>query len=162
MEIRHATAGDVPGIARVHVASWHQAYQHQLPPTVIAAHDYPSRLAQWQRLYYTDHALVAVDQQRVVGFVTGGPQRSHPELRTYPGELYGLYVDPSGQHVGIGYQLFQRERQDLARPFTLDCLATNQSALAFYRRQGGQVLQAGTYVTAAQTFATVVLGFTTV
>lgn len=160
LDIRPATAADVVAIARVHAASWRQTYRGKLPAASLAQRDEAFRRQQWARLYRQDHVLVALVADQVVGFVAGGAQRSHPALASrYPGEVYGLYVAPTCQHQGVGWRLLTAKRRALGTAVTLDCLATNQVALAFYHRQGGRDLQTGVYRAAQQTFATTVLGF---
>ncbi|MDT6979387.1 GNAT family N-acetyltransferase [Levilactobacillus zymae] len=159
MEIREATAQDVAAIARIHVTSWRVAYAGKLPQTVVAQHSYAQRQKLWQQRYQTDGVLVAEDNQVILGFIAGGPQRSHPAINdTYPQEVYGLYVDPARQQRGVGYRLWQARVADWSG-WTADCLASNHSALRFYTRQGAQLVQAGEYVAERQTFPTRVLGF---
>lgn len=160
MEIRQAKANDVAAIARIHVASWQAAYTGLLPDQVIADHDIALRSKQWQRLYQRDAALVALVRGQVVGFITGGHQRSHLELGGgYPCEVYGLYVDPEDQRHGVGQALLLAKRRELGRPFTLDCLSSNRQAMGFYQSQGGSDVMLGDYVAGGQTFGVQVLGF---
>lgn len=165
MEIRLARGSDVPVIARIHVDSWQQTYSGLLPRKVIDQHSYPDRLALWEKIYQSDRTLVAIDEHsgRLLGFITGGPQRSHPEMTDYPGEIYGLYVDPKLEHHGIGTRLFYSKRAELLNerllPFTIDCLSSNVPALGFYQSHGGELLKSGTYVANGCDFETQVLTF---
>lgn len=161
MIIRLAQSQDVPAIARIHVASWQRAYAGLLPAEVIADHSYAQRLALWEKRYVIDGVWVAEDphKHQVMGFVAGGAQRHHPEYwRRFRHEIYGLYVDPQYQGQGVGRALLMKRRAQLGE-VSLDCLASNEAALAFYMALGGHVETTAVYFAAGQKFLTSVLSF---
>ncbi|MEW4565570.1 GNAT family N-acetyltransferase [Bremerella sp. JC770] len=57
--------------------------------------------------------------------------------------IHCLFVDRQFQGQGIGTQLLESLIPWLPFPWKLKCLATNQSALAFYRRHGWKKLETG-------------------
>jgi GNAT superfamily N-acetyltransferase len=113
--IREAMAGDADDIARVHVDTWQTAYDGILPPDVIASHSYEQRQQYWRTaLKQPDHELVFVAEQdgRVVGFASGGPERSGDPQ--FPGELYALYILAKYQNRGAGQALVRAIARRLA------------------------------------------------
>jgi ribosomal protein S18 acetylase RimI-like enzyme len=81
---------------------------------------------------------VALDGERVVGFVTFGPQE--PLGDPAVGELYAIYVDPGHWDSGYGRALFtaaERGLRDVGyAEAVLWVLATNARARRFYEIAG--------------------------
>jgi ribosomal protein S18 acetylase RimI-like enzyme len=143
--IREREERDFPGIARVRVETWQAAYRGIVPQDFL---DGLSVAADSERflLRYRDsggqpgwHSFVAVDDDQVLGFGLGGPEREG--FPGHPGELYALYVLPAHQGLGIGCALaqavFTRLRAAGQVPFIIWALRENLPACEFYRRLGG-------------------------
>lgn len=106
VRIRQAVDSDARGIARVHVDSWRSTYAGILPAEHLAALDYDRRAANWQRILADrrQSVFVAADRDgRIVGFSSGGPERSNDPA--YPAELYAIYLLKSWQGLGLGRRL---------------------------------------------------------
>ena len=115
MLIRPATAADVHGIARVHVAAWHWAYAGPLPQAAIDERTFERRLARWTRVLGAPDAdeRVVVADDAILGFAAYGPARDGTG-----GEVYALYVDPevggNGAGTTSGERITRRARPILA------------------------------------------------
>lgn len=77
MLIEAANLGDCRAIAKIHVASWQQAYAHFVPSEYLASLSVPAREASWQAQIQADipRVLVARGGGGVTGFVAFGPYR---------------------------------------------------------------------------------------
>jgi ribosomal protein S18 acetylase RimI-like enzyme len=88
----------------------------------------------------TGGLLVAREDDRIVGFVTFEPEQGGFEKRVAVGVVQNIYVVPERRGEGIGSELLARaERQlrvDGAEAITLEAMADNERARAFYRRHG--------------------------
>ena len=144
MRIRIATANDAAAIANVHVESWRTTYKGIVPDDFLARLSCERREAFWrQTLSELDHTrFVYVAENgggQVVGFVSGGPERSGDTL--YKGELYAIYLLAPYHGQGIGRQLASvlvtRLIQEGMPTLLLWALAANP-ARKFYERLGGQ------------------------
>ena len=106
MHIRRALSSDAPGIARVHVESWHSTYAGVVPDDYLATLDVTERERVWRRLIADESTVTYVaEYQRdgIVGFVSGGPARA--DDMGYTGELYAIYLLEQHQRLGIGRSL---------------------------------------------------------
>ncbi|MBK9035228.1 MAG: GNAT family N-acetyltransferase [Myxococcales bacterium] len=142
--VREARPDDADAIARVHVASWHAAYQTLIPADRLAAFTVRVRAAAWRHNLETGSVRAAVfeDPGGVRGFSAVGPSR---DLIGW-GEIWALYVDPSMWGRGVGSALFADALTALTeRRFDqvlLWVLEGNERALRFY--QGGGFVLDGT------------------
>jgi len=142
--VRRAEPQDAPAVARVHVASWRQAYRGLLPQEYLDSLSVEARATIWARAFsqFPDQAsitLVGELDGQIVGFACVGPSRDD-DTDTATGELWGLYVDPAHWGAGHGHTL-HTEALDVARASgataaTLWVLTTNQRARHFYERHG--------------------------
>ncbi len=142
--VRRAGPQDAPAVARVHVASWKQAYQGLLPQEYLDSLSIETRTTTWAERFSqsTDHAsttLLGELDGQIVGFACVGPSRD-ADTDTATGELWGLYLDPA--HWGAGHgRTLHTAALDVARASgvavaTLWVLTTNQRACRFYERHG--------------------------
>ena len=142
--VRRAEPQDAPAVARVHVASWRQAYRGLLPQEYLDSLSIETRTTTWAKAFsqLRDQAsttLVGELDGQIVGFACVGPSRDDDTDRA-TGELWGLYLDPAHWEVGYGNTL-HTEALDVARASgaavaTLWVLTTNQRARHFYERHG--------------------------
>ena len=141
MPIRPATVDDAESIARVHVASWRQAYRHILPAEFLARLSVERRQATWAESISKDlpHVLVAEDDGKLVGFSAVGPCRDDSASST-DFEVWAIYLSPSHWSKGFGRELWQASRDASvrrgARRVSLWVFASNERAIKFYKTAG--------------------------
>jgi GNAT superfamily N-acetyltransferase len=143
--IRPAVLGDEPGIARVHVASWRDAYAGHMPAEFLAGLDVGQRTEAWrQRLPAARRSrgdiLVAVSGTDIVGFVHYGPARDEDADPGRTGEIGAIYLRPESIGQGMGRLLMDAAVAGLAglgyADATLWVLDGNARARRFYERAG--------------------------
>src|SRR5690242_10386589 len=105
IQIRPARVEDAAGIGRVHVDSWRTSYKGIVPAEVLNNLSYERREEMWRNSLSNperkNYDYVAVDEQeRIVGFVTGGPLRDGDP--SYESELHAIYLLKEVQGQGIG------------------------------------------------------------
>ncbi len=140
--VRAATPADAESIAVVHVNSWRTTYGELLPADYLAGLSVESRATRWHdSLIQLDRPMdvfVALDGEQIVGFISGGPERSgHP---LYKSELYAIYLLASYQGQGIGRRLTGALAERLlTRGFITLLLWVLQGnpAVRFYEALGG-------------------------
>ena len=146
VQVRAATPDDASGIAYVHAASWQGAYAHVFPADALHGLDeqLARRTEQWaERLRDLDarwHTLVAISEDEVVGFVSGGPSSDEDADAIRVGELSAIYVLPSAWGTGAGRRLMTEFvkglRESGFEAATLWVLDDNPRARRFYEAAG--------------------------
>jgi RimJ/RimL family protein N-acetyltransferase len=142
--VRRLDPQDAPAVARVHVASWRQAYRSLLPQEYLDSLSVEARTTTWAKAFsqlpdQTSTTLVGELDGQIVGFACVGPNRDDdPEMAS--AELWGLYLDPAHWGAGHGHTL-HTSALDVARASgataaTLWVLTTNQRGRHFYERHG--------------------------
>ena len=107
--IRRARAGDAPGIAVVHVATWRSAYPGVLPDEVLANLSVTRLTAQYDRSIRMGMSIhVAADPgiPAILGFTSARRNRS----TLGDGEVETLYVLDDWRDMGIGRGLLRAAR----------------------------------------------------
>lgn len=139
-ETRPAVPADAEAIARVHVASWQEAYRDLLPSGFLAGLSIESRAARWVA-DLTDGAAsrtrVALVDGEVCGFASVGPCRD-PDLEG-AWEVYALYLSPRVLGRGVGRDLMAAALRDVppeVATVTLWVLDGNARARSFYEAAG--------------------------
>lgn len=144
MHIRTATVQDAAAIANVHVESWRTTYKGIVPDDFLARLSSTQRKQFWRRILTEPSSRTVVyvaeeENGNVVGFASGGPERSGDPV--YRGEVYAIYLLVQHQGQGLGRQLLstlvKHLRQDGMTTLLLWVLAENP-ARKFYERLGGQ------------------------
>jgi ribosomal-protein-alanine acetyltransferase len=111
VEIRVATAGDLPAIAAIQSAS--------------------PEASQWQVEGYLDHdCLVAVVGERVVGFLV---TRS---IAPDEGEILNIAVEPAFRRSGIGFILMETLLASITNTWHLEVRESNYGAINLYKTLG--------------------------
>lgn len=107
--IRPALSADAEAIARAHVASWRTTYQGIVSDEILANISVEERARNWQRQLEAPQpdcfVYVAEQDGNILGFASGGPERSGDSL--YKGEIYALYLVKECQRQGIGQMLVE-------------------------------------------------------
>ena len=141
--IRTAGVDDAPQIARVHIASWQEAYAGVVPDDVLANLDVVRREEEWHGWLENGPRdgvrtwLASSEEAGVVGFATLGPSRDEDaERRT--SEIYAIYLVPDAWGHGVARDLMRTmlAEPEAEDPITLWVLADNPRARHFYRRHG--------------------------
>ncbi len=128
-------------MARVHVHSWKAGYRGLLPADYLDGLR-PEERAERYRFEDPGPAqpftLVAVDEDKIVGFATTGTSGDGESDRR--GELMAIYVDPPSWGRGVGRALVtaarSRLREDGFEEAVLWVLAGNERAARFYAFDG--------------------------
>ncbi|HET6983290.1 MAG TPA: GNAT family N-acetyltransferase [Myxococcaceae bacterium] len=142
-QIRQATSGDAPGIARVQVLTWQQTYRGILPDSFLEGLDVERSAESW-RAVLADRRRVThvIDAMGILGFCTAGPSRGDPN--GYRGEVEAIYVDPAEQGQGHGTALVRAAMDWLAAkrliPVLVWALEANTRAHGFYQSLGAHRL----------------------
>jgi ribosomal protein S18 acetylase RimI-like enzyme len=134
--VRPAVSADAVGIARVHIAAWHETYTRLVPPGAFDAldDDLETRAARWASII-DDHVTtvhVAELDGEIVGWASSSAGRHDDAPRGL--ELEGIYVLARHHGSGAGQALLDAALGD--RPAYLWVAADNPRAQAFYRRNG--------------------------
>jgi len=127
------TAEEIEGKSRVHWQTWREAYDEILP-----AEFQEQMTLDKCRLYsqkYPENTLIALDDAKVVGFVSYGDFR---DSDTRAGEIFALYVLKDYYGKGVGQQLMQAAFAALYgyQEIILWVLEDNKRAIAFYGKMG--------------------------
>lgn len=117
MNIRQASPRDASAIAGVHVATWRAAYAGIVPHEFLASLSIEQRSRFWRERIENPAPsgclfVATTPQEGVVGFASGGPERTQDPK--YTGEVYAIYILPSHQGIGLGGRLFRAAAQALA------------------------------------------------
>ncbi len=149
MEIRRATADDIPAIARVRVDTWRTSYAGALPAEYLAGltHDDPALLERWRRAIADERPerLVSVAEDAaagVVAYLSAGREAGGDPLHT--GEVYAIYVLPAHQGRGIGRELMRVAATHLAAHGLASLLVwtlRRGPSRPFYEALGGRVVR---------------------
>jgi GNAT superfamily N-acetyltransferase len=130
----------------VHVASWRSTYRGTVPDDYLAGLSEVARERSWARILDArgpEHVWVAeTAYQEIVGFASGGPERSgDPD---FTGELYAIYLLEEQQRRGVGLMLLRAVSRYLEalgfRSMLVWVLGANP-ACAFYERLGARPLR---------------------
>ena len=142
MIIREAAPADAPGIARVHVDSWHTTYKGMIPDHIIASRSYGYRRQMWTRILTGQpetFVYVAEERREVVGFVSGGPNRDTSS--PFTGELQAIYILEAHQGKGVGRRLasalVSRLLEQGHTSMLIWVMSDNHQARGFYEGLGG-------------------------
>ena len=139
LEIRLATVADAQDIATVHLASWREAYTGVVAEEYLESLDTERRAEEWRATLESPSARtwVAVDEDRVRGFLSLGPSRDE-DASPATQEIYAIYLEPSAWGSGIARELVRTVTAEVppSVPVTLWVLAANERARHFYRRHG--------------------------
>ena len=143
--LRPGGPDDAYDIVRINAAAWRRAYVGMVPDDVLAAIDVDRRAQRHrQRMAeeQTHETLVAVDGERIVGYVYFGPYRDGEALDLSIGEVGAIYVDPDTWGTGAGRLLMEGALERLAGfgypEVRLWVLEANDAARGFYAHLGFQ------------------------
>lgn len=111
--VRRALVEDAPGIAAVHVQAWRETYAGLLPSEFLEGLDVAPRTERWSTIISeTTDVWVALDGERIIGWLSAGPGRDVDAPR--PRELEGIYVLADHYGTGAGQALLDAGLGDAA------------------------------------------------
>ena len=166
MRIRTAEPRDADSLARVHVDSWRSTYAGILPDEFLAGLSYRDRESFWEQVLTTarptvSNFLAETEAGDVVGLAAGGPERTGS--KTYPGELYLVYLLEQYQRRGLGRLLVSavagRLLADGFGSMLLWVAKDNHPACRFYEALGGEPIDSRTIDIAGAGVAEVAYGW---
>ncbi|HEY8719744.1 GNAT family N-acetyltransferase [Pengzhenrongella sp.] len=140
--IRTAELDDALAIARVHIASWQEAYTGIVSAEYLASLDPEVSQARWADVLRKGpddgvQTWVAEVDNAVLGFASIGPSRDEDVARNEQ-EIYSIYLDPGMWGRGVARDLMRTLLGSIKppAPISLWVLAENERARHFYRRHG--------------------------
>ena len=137
MDVRRARPDDAGAIAKVHLQTWQEAYEHVFGAERLAAESIDARLAMWERVLAAglSDVFVAADDG-IVGFVSTGDSRDADA----DAELFAIYVLRRAWGTGAGTALMRAATEAMRARATGDAvlwvLEDNPRARRFYEREG--------------------------
>jgi ribosomal protein S18 acetylase RimI-like enzyme len=150
--IRTATDADLEAVARIHVASWQDAYKGIIPDTLIANHTVQGSLLGWRSTvakYPENVTVAAMTNAAIAGFCCAGPVVHTAKNAPFEFEIYALHVEPGLRRNGIGAALLRAalaraksEGMRSAIVWTLEGLTLSRR---FYEREGGHLVKTGVW-----------------
>lgn len=140
--IREAKPSDARRIAQIQVQSWQTTYKDIVSPDFLNNMSVEQATHRWDKILNTPTlTYVLEDQQEIIGYINGGPQRN-ANYATYQGEVYGLYLVDKVHRHGGGKLLFETLKEALAEQgmhrMTVIVLSQNAQAIRFYEKMGGK------------------------
>ncbi|MCB1386317.1 MAG: GNAT family N-acetyltransferase [Nitratireductor sp.] len=146
VNIRRAGGEDAEAIARIHDASWWNAYSGMIPAKALARMIQRRGSAWWQAAIGRHTVILLLEMQgKTAGYATIG--RNRVQTLPFDGEVYELYLLPEYQGVGAGSQLFLAAMGEIRRRslkgIVVWVLADNQPAIRFYENAGGRRIAEG-------------------
>ncbi|MFC4559125.1 GNAT family N-acetyltransferase [Virgibacillus kekensis] len=137
--IRKAVYDDAEAIAEIHVSSWKSTYTDLLEEKDISNITYENRKALWETILRIKKkeqcTLVIEDFEKIVGFISGGPERT--KRFNYDSEIYTIYLLDDYQRQGLGAKLlksFTEEMKDRGYKSILVWILTQNPSSRFYER----------------------------
>jgi GNAT superfamily N-acetyltransferase len=146
IQVRRATAGDAPAIARVRVDSWRTTYRGMIPDAYLDGMQIEASTAIWDRVLTagpnTTSVFVAEASADVVGFACG-TMLKEPK-HGFDAELAAVYLRREFQRAGLGHRLVgaivDAQRGFGATGLLTWVIAGNKSARAFYEGLGAELI----------------------
>ncbi len=141
--LRLGREADAAAVARVHVESWHRAYDAITPRTMREAVAVEPRTRMWRALlsdYRETHPTIVAetDAGEIVGFAMGGP--ADAAAGGFAAEFHAIFLTPAYQRRDCGRRLFIQLAGRLAArgcgTATATVLHTPQAA-GFFRAMAG-------------------------
>ena len=163
IEIRPATADDVPQIARVHVEAWQGSFDGLAPDDYLNSLSIERREQVFaERLSEPSYKLLVADEPNrgVVGFIDFGT----PDFENYgyQARVYSFYLLPEFQRMGLGARLFENCFRTMAADgYASMCLDTLEMSpyRGFYEKHGGKVVARDSHKLGDVEYPTVIYGW---
>jgi ribosomal protein S18 acetylase RimI-like enzyme len=146
---RVPTIADAEAIARLHVASWREAYAGIVPQSVLDTVDLGDRIARWRGYLAGDGVTILAEAEgAAAGFIRAGAP-AEPMAEAADGHIFALYIRAKHHRQGIGRKLVALAAAAWlrrgGRALSVGVLTGNAPAVAFYEALGASFAQADTY-----------------
>lgn len=144
--IRFAKDYDIEEMAEIHAISKKEAYAGIIDDVYLnkSVNDKNYRLEQMLARYGTRNSIVAEQNGAVVGFIQWVFGDESSGLRYAMSEVCSLYIHPNYKGLGIGSLLLDRVKTLCkaadCKNMQLYCLEQNTSAIGFYKKHGGTIV----------------------
>lgn len=107
MNIRSLSEADVRCLARLHVQVWKDTYSRMMDPEFFTNLDIAEFEKNWEQELQTQtvgaYHLGAYSDDRLVGFISGGPARLYPQ--NFDCEIYSINILKNFHGKGLGKKL---------------------------------------------------------
>jgi ribosomal protein S18 acetylase RimI-like enzyme len=160
---RKATIADAPGIAGVHVESWHKSFAEIVPPEFLDNLNVKKREKAFRQGFNDANYKMFVAetaQNEIVGFADFGKARE--SNAAFAAELYAIYLLPEFQRKGIGKHLFRLCQKEMIADGlnSMYLIALKVSPYkSFYEKMGGKIVGKGNHFLALVEYETVIYGW---
>lgn len=147
--IRTATSQDASGMAAVHIQSWLETYPGVMPQQKLDSLNLEASTRNWSNAIATcEVVMVAELEGRIIGFVSGGKNRSQEDCETglanfCDAELAAMYMFAEFHGRGIGramFEAFTSRLRSLGYKQMAIWVAAKNSSTGFYRKMGGLLI----------------------
>jgi RimJ/RimL family protein N-acetyltransferase len=141
VELRRPSPADGERLARMHYASWREAYASFLPPGFWGEATEQRWISNWAARLRSPQpgstTLIALRDGEVLGFAAAGPTRQNPTAGApvRDRELWSIYVRASEYGSGLADRLLDAVLPQRA-PAELWVFEANDRAIRFYARNG--------------------------
>lgn len=137
--IRKATYDDAEVIADIHLKTWKSTYTELIDEKDITNMTYENRKVLWEtvlKIPRKEQCILVIEvDQIVVGFISGGPERT--EKFDYDCSIYDIYILPDFQKQGLGAMLlkaFAIEMKEFGYHSILVWVLTQNPSSRFYEK----------------------------
>lgn len=160
---RRATADDAPGVAKVHVESWHKSFAGIVPQKFLDNLTVEKREPAFrERFGDANYKMFVAETKRdgIVGFADFGAARANNF--PFEAELYAIYLLREFQGRKIGENLFKVCQKTMIADGinSMYLMALEVSPYkSFYEKMGGQIVDKGSYFPPLGEYETVVYGW---
>ncbi|ASF38677.1 N-acetyltransferase [Halobacillus halophilus] len=167
-ELRLARLEDAETVANIHVASWKSTYKDLLDERDVSNITVENRIALWQTILRKPvngqiAYVIENDNQEVVGFVSGGKERTRNY--GYDGEIYAIYLLDEYQGQGYGTLLirtFARAMKEAGYKSLLVWVLTHNPSSQFYIKLGAHPVEAEKVTIGQGTYEETAYGWKTI
>ncbi|WP_281976124.1 GNAT family N-acetyltransferase [Halobacillus litoralis] len=147
-EVRVAHFEDAETIAEIHVKSWKSTYKDLIDERDLSNTTVEHRIALWETVLRTPvngqiAFVIENDEKEVVGFVSGGKERT--KNYGFDGEIYAIYLLDEYQGQGYGKQLlkvFAEGMEKAGYESLLVWVLTHNPSSRFYIKYGADPIEA--------------------
>ncbi|MCA0983919.1 GNAT family N-acetyltransferase [Halobacillus yeomjeoni] len=147
-KVRSAKFEDAETIANIHLSSWKSTYKDLIDEKDLSNITLENRIALWETVLKKPvngqiAYVIENDEEEVVGFVSGGKERT--KNYSYDGEIYAIYLLDDYQGRGYGAKMIQTFAQGMKEAgyeSLLVWVLTQNPSNTFYTKLGAVPVEA--------------------